>query len=151
MCLPVSLWRLRVWSFQRLSSGGIPAPSAFSRENHAGAAVSPAAKSLKWRSHSANPPAMQGTSGQVSLHEEAHPLNTQDIFTSHYERALGHKIMIICTLGGQICQYLSYTLIYKALSWVRVFCFEKKYWHEKLERAMDYERALGQNKGHIRS
>jgi len=44
---PVSLWRLRVWSFQRLSSGGIPPPSAFSREKHAGAAVSPTAKSLK--------------------------------------------------------------------------------------------------------
>jgi len=47
VCLPVSLRRLRVWSFQRLSSGGIPAPSAFSRKKHAGAAVSPTAKSLK--------------------------------------------------------------------------------------------------------
>jgi len=47
VCFSVSLWRLRVWSFQRLSSGGIPAPSAFSREKHAGAAVSPTAKSLK--------------------------------------------------------------------------------------------------------
>ena len=44
---PASLRCLRVWSFQRLSSGGIPAPSAFSREKHAGAAVSPTAKSLK--------------------------------------------------------------------------------------------------------
>ena len=74
-----------------------------------------------------------------------------DIFASHYERALGHKVMIICTLGCQICQYLSCSLIYKALSGVKVFCFEKKYWHEKLERAMDCERALGQNRGHIRS
>jgi hypothetical protein len=47
VCLPVSLWCLRVLSFQRLSSGGIPAPSAFSREKHAGAAVSPTAKTLK--------------------------------------------------------------------------------------------------------
>ena len=37
----------RVWSFQQLSSGGIPAPSAFSREEHSGAAVSPTAKALK--------------------------------------------------------------------------------------------------------
>ena len=44
---PASLWRLRVLLFQWLSSGGIPAPSAFSREKHAGAAVSPTAKSLK--------------------------------------------------------------------------------------------------------
>jgi hypothetical protein len=44
---PVSLGRLRVWSFQYLSSGGIPAPSAFSREKHAGAAVSPTAKVMK--------------------------------------------------------------------------------------------------------
>jgi len=44
---PTSLRCLRVWSFQLLSSGGIPAPSAFSRENHAGAAVSPTSKSLK--------------------------------------------------------------------------------------------------------
>ena len=49
-----SLRCLGVWSFQRLSSGGIPAPSAFSREKHAGAAVSPTAKSLKLQSHSAN-------------------------------------------------------------------------------------------------
>jgi hypothetical protein len=45
--LPASLWCLRVWSFQQLSSGGIPAPSAFSREKHTGAAVSPTAKLLK--------------------------------------------------------------------------------------------------------
>jgi len=54
VCSPASLRCLCVWSFQWLSSGGIPAPSAFSRENHAGAAASPTAKSLKWRSHSAN-------------------------------------------------------------------------------------------------
>jgi hypothetical protein len=47
MCSPVSLRCLRVWSFQRLGSGGIPAPSAFSRKKHAGAAVSPTAKPLK--------------------------------------------------------------------------------------------------------
>jgi hypothetical protein len=46
-CFPVFLSCLRVWSFQRLSSGGIPALSAFSREKLAGAAVSPTAKSLK--------------------------------------------------------------------------------------------------------
>ena len=51
VCSLVSLWCLRVWSVQRLTSGGIPAPSAFSREKHAGAAVSPTANSLKWRSH----------------------------------------------------------------------------------------------------
>jgi hypothetical protein len=45
--LPRSLRCLRVWSFQRLSSGGIPAPSAFSREFLAGAAVSPTAKPMK--------------------------------------------------------------------------------------------------------
>jgi hypothetical protein len=33
--------------FNNLANGGIPAPSAFSREKHAGAAVSPTAKSLK--------------------------------------------------------------------------------------------------------
>jgi len=33
--------------FNDLASVGIPAPSAFSRENHAGAAVSPTANSLK--------------------------------------------------------------------------------------------------------
>jgi hypothetical protein len=32
----VSLWCLRVWSFQRLSSDGIPAPSAFSRKKACG-------------------------------------------------------------------------------------------------------------------
>jgi len=47
VCSTVSLWCLRVWSFQRLSSGGIPAPSAFSREKLAGDAVSPTAKSMK--------------------------------------------------------------------------------------------------------
>jgi hypothetical protein len=47
MCSPASLRCLRGLSFQQLSSGGIPAPSAFSREKHAGAAVSPTAKSLK--------------------------------------------------------------------------------------------------------
>jgi hypothetical protein len=52
VCFPVSLWRLRGWSFQILSSGGIPTPSAFSRKKPAGAAVSPTAKPLKWRSHS---------------------------------------------------------------------------------------------------
>ena len=45
--LSASLRRLRGWSFQQLSSGGIPAPSVFSREKHVGAAVSPTAKSLK--------------------------------------------------------------------------------------------------------
>jgi len=49
-----SLRCLRHRYFQWLSSGGIPAPSAFSREKHAGAAVSPTAKSLKIRSDSAN-------------------------------------------------------------------------------------------------
>jgi hypothetical protein len=44
---PVSLCCLRDWSFQRLSSRGIPAPSAFSRKKHAGAAVFPTAKPLK--------------------------------------------------------------------------------------------------------
>ncbi len=38
---------LRIWSFQKLSSGGIPAPFAFSRKKHAGAAVSLTAKPLK--------------------------------------------------------------------------------------------------------
>jgi hypothetical protein len=47
VCSSVSLRCLRVWSFQRLNRGGIPAPSAFSREKLAGAAVSPTAKSLK--------------------------------------------------------------------------------------------------------
>jgi hypothetical protein len=50
-----------------------------------------------------------------------------NIFAGYYERALGHKIMLICTLGCQICQYLSYALIHKTLSWVKVFCFKEKY------------------------
>jgi hypothetical protein len=62
--------------FNDLTAVAFPAPSAFSCKKHAGAMISPTAKSLKKRSRSVNPPAMQGAIGQVPLHGEEHSLNT---------------------------------------------------------------------------
>jgi hypothetical protein len=75
---------------------------------HSGVSVT--AKSMKIRSDSANPPAMQGTSGQISLHENGYSLNT---YKSRVSGEAGY-----CFFKGKIFPLALKKMRYSNLSWL---------------------------------